>query len=103
YSPLRKTIELNNRIVVENPLAYEKGKYVMDFTDLEDKFSRGVKVMILCSPHNPVGRVWDEEELKKLAELCAEYNVIIISDEVHADFRCVKANITIGEIDAIKI
>src|SRR5699024_6356382 len=42
YSPLRKTIELNNRIVVENPLAYEKGKYVMDFTDLEDKFSRGV-------------------------------------------------------------
>ena len=102
YSPLRKTIELNNRIVVENPLAYEKGKYVMDFTDLEDKFSRGVKVMILCSPHNPVGRVWDEEELKKLAELCAEYNVLIISDEVHADFTWGKPHTTIGEMDAIK-
>src|SRR5699024_3791850 len=78
------------------------GKYVMDFTDLEDKFSRGVKVMILCSPHNPVGRVWDEEELKKLAELCAEYNVLIMSDEVHADFKWVKTHTTIGEMDAIK-
>src|SRR5699024_11153584 len=102
YSPLRKTIELNNRIVVENPLAYEKGKYVMNFTDLEDKFSRGVEVMILCTPHNTVGSVWDEEELKKVAAFCAEYNVLIISDEVHADFRCGRPHITTGEIDASK-
>lgn len=102
YGPLRRTIELNGRAVVENPLIYDNGKYEMDFTDLENHFSRGVKVMILCSPHNPVGRVWDEWELAKLAELCAAYHVLLISDEVHADFTWEKPHITLGKMDAIR-
>jgi cystathionine beta-lyase len=73
----------------------------MDFNDLESKFSNGAKVFILCSPHNPVGRVWDEAELIKLADLCVKYNVLLISDEVHADFTFSKSHIPIGKIQSI--
>jgi cystathionine beta-lyase len=57
----------------------------MDFEDLEAKLASGVKLMLLCNPHNPVGRVWSREELKKIGELCARYDVIVISDEIHSD------------------
>ena len=59
-------IEVNDREVVENPLKLAGDKYEIDFADLEKKFAEGVKLMILCSPHNPVGRVWTKEELKNL-------------------------------------
>src|SRR5699024_9512087 len=57
----------------------------MDFVDLEEKFKQGAKAFMLCSPHNPVGRVWTKEELKQLADLCIKYDVLIFSDEIHAD------------------
>lgn len=85
YPPFFSSIKDNGRIVVNNQLRQENGKYVMDFEDLEAKLGSGVKVMLLCSPHNPVGRVWSKEELRKVGELCARYNVIIISDEIHSD------------------
>lgn len=86
YSPLRFAIEVNGRRVLENRLILKDNKYFIDFVDLEQKFKRGAKAIILCSPHNPVGRVWTLEELKKLGELCVKYDVLIISDEVHGDF-----------------
>ncbi len=85
YPPFFKSIRNNGCHVVHNPLKLEKGKYVMDFEDLERKIDDRVRLLILCSPHNPVGRVWGEEELKQISEICMRYNVLIISDEIHAD------------------
>ncbi|EHQ89311.1 MalY/PatB family protein [Desulfosporosinus youngiae] len=85
YPPFFKAVKNNGREVVNSQLRVEHGRYVMDFEDLEEKFSGGVKMMILCSPHNPVGRVWEREELDRLGRLCLAYNVIVISDEIHGD------------------
>lgn len=85
YHPFFSAIEDNGRIFVNNQLRQENGRYEIDFEDLEAKLGSGVKAMILCSPHNPVGRVWSREELKRVGELCARYEVIIISDEIHSD------------------
>lgn len=86
YYPFKAKIEARNRKVVENPLQYENGRYTMDFRDLEKQLSReDVKGMILCSPHNPVGRVWTKEELCQVADIAARYDKWIISDEIHCD------------------
>ena len=69
----------------ESPLLYNGESYELDFEDIEKKFKEGVSIYILCSPHNPVGRVWKEEELKRLSSLCKQYGVLIISDEIHYD------------------
>lgn len=98
YSPLRNAIESNERKVVTNPLIYHNNTYLMDFIDLEKKFKENIKVMILCSPHNPVGRAWNRDELIKLVELCKKYGVLLISDEVHADFTWGKEHFTVGRL-----
>lgn len=85
YHPFYQMIENNNRVVVKNPLHLHNGKYEIDFADFEEKLKSGVKLFILCNPHNPVGRVWTQDELKKLGELCQKYSVKIVSDEIHAD------------------
>ena len=86
YHPFTNLIESRNRVVVNNPLRCEDGIYTMDFEDLEQKARNPMtKIMILCSPHNPVGRVWRKEELITLGQICLENNVIIISDEIHYD------------------
>ncbi|YCA43312.1 pyridoxal phosphate-dependent aminotransferase [Bacillus sp. JZ8] len=85
YTPFFNMIQQNNRKLVENPLILENGQYKMDFADLEEKFAQGAKMMILCSPHNPAGRVWTKQELQKVADLCVQYNVILLSDEIHSD------------------
>ena len=77
-------IEDNNRKVLENQLIYENGEYNIDFDDLDEKLSR-VKLMILCNPHNPVGKIWSEEDLVRIGELCKKHDVILISDEIHCD------------------
>lgn len=87
YYPFKSVIENNSRIVVNNALRFEDGKYRMDFDDLEKKAAReDVKLMILCSPHNPVGRVWEEWELRRAGDICLKYGVKVISDEIHGDF-----------------
>ncbi|SNR91562.1 cystathione beta-lyase [Anaerovirgula multivorans] len=78
-------IEDNGRHVVNNPLKFNREKYEINFDDLEKKFDSKVKLMLLCSPHNPVGRVWNQNELARLGELCIKNNVIIVSDEIHAE------------------
>jgi len=85
YHPFKKMISINDRIPVENRLLYTNGTYSMDYYDLEKLLRDGVSMLILCSPHNPVGRVWRGDELRQLAELCIKYNTLIISDEIHSD------------------
>ena len=77
-------IEENDRKVLENELIYENDEYKIDFNDLDDKLSK-VKLMILCNPHNPVGKIWSESDLARIAELCKKHDVIVISDEIHCD------------------
>ncbi len=86
YPPFRSVVNANGRRVIENPLIYENGRYRMDYEDLAKKASDPrAKLLILCSPHNPVGRVWEKEELEKLHSICAENGVIVVSDEIHFD------------------
>jgi bifunctional pyridoxal-dependent enzyme with beta-cystathionase and maltose regulon repressor activities len=77
-------VEQNGRTVLENPLVYKNGKYTMDLDDLREK-AKDAKLLLLCSPHNPVGRVWTRKELKELTDICLENDVLIISDEIHFD------------------
>ncbi|MDR0941534.1 MAG: pyridoxal phosphate-dependent aminotransferase [Bacteroidales bacterium] len=87
YYPFYSVIQENNRQLVTNPLVYVDGKYTIDFDDFEQKIiNNKVKLFILCSPHNPVGRVWTRQELERLNEICTQHNVIIVSDEIHCDF-----------------
>ena len=86
YHVFFHVIEDNNREVIENPLIYENNEYKIDFKDLEEKLANPeVTLMMLCNPHNPVGKIWSRKDLEKIASLCAKYNVIIISDEIHCD------------------
>ncbi|MDF2960486.1 MAG: Cystathionine beta-lyase [Paenibacillus sp.] len=86
YPPFFKVVKDHGRGLVTNPLRYAHGRYEMDFEDLAEKFrTTGAKMLILCSPHNPVGRVWTKDELARLEAVCAEYDAVIVSDEIHAD------------------
>jgi putative C-S lyase len=86
YYPFSMAVNLNGRTLVNNPLVLENGTYRMDYDDLEKKASDPKnKILILCSPHNPVGRVWKWEELEHLAEICNRHKVLVISDEIHFD------------------
>lgn len=86
YDAFFKVIEANGRHVVDNRLRYQDGKYTIDFADLEAKLSLPTtRVLLLCSPHNPTGRVWTTAELSAIITLCERYHVKIISDEIHMD------------------
>lgn len=85
YAPFFSMIEKNDRVVVNSPLSLVNGKYEIDFADFEEKLKEGVKLFLLCNPHNPGGRVWSEEELRKIADLCIQYDCLILSDEIHSD------------------
>ncbi len=85
YPPFYSVVRENGRQLVESPLILSEGKFSMDFASLERHFSSGIKFMIFCSPHNPVGRVWTKIELEKLAQLAVKYDVIVLSDEIWSD------------------
>lgn len=86
YYPFTNCIVNNGRHVVLNCLKFENGRYTMDYEDLDKKLANNnVKMLILCNPHNPVGRVWTKTELIKLGEICLKHKVLVISDEIHAD------------------
>lgn len=85
YPPLFKCVTANNRKVVINELKNDNGYYTMDLEDLESKITSKTKILALCSPHNPVGRVWSKDELEKLANICIKHNITIVSDEIHSD------------------
>lgn len=84
YHEFFYVIEENNRNVLENPLIYEKGEYKIDFEDLDEKLSES-KLMILCNPHNPIGKIWSKSDLARIGDLCKKHDVILISDEIHCD------------------
>ena len=85
YPPFFRVLENNNVEANLNPLIHRGDKFVMDYDSLEKSIDDKTKAIILCNPHNPVGRVWTKEELSKLGEICLKKNIIIISDEIHGD------------------
>lgn len=88
YPEFYNVVEVwEGREVVENKLLEKDGWYDIDFEDFEEKLKSGVKLFILCNPHNPIGRIWTKEELVRMGELCLKYNVPVISDEIHGDLE----------------
>ena len=86
YDIFFHSIENNGRNVLESPLAYKNGAYDIDWVDLEQKLADPqTTLMILCNPHNPVGKIWDRETLARIGDLCWEHHVIVLSDEIHCD------------------
>jgi cystathionine beta-lyase len=85
YFPFYHAVENNGRHVLRNPLRFDGGRYTMDLGDLERKIDQGGRMLILCSPHNPVGRVWTRQELEGLGRIAVERDLLIVSDEIHAD------------------
>lgn len=86
YNIFYNSIINNERKVVESKMIYKDGKYEVDYDDLAKKLSdKDAKLMIFCNPHNPIGKVWELEELKKIGNLCLKNNVLLISDEIHCD------------------
>ncbi len=87
YYPFSTVVQSNGRKLIVNELQYSNGKYSIDFDDFERKIQEnGVRMFLLCSPHNPVGRVWTAEELTQMGDICMRHNVIVVADEIHADF-----------------
>jgi len=87
YYPFADVVTLNDRKLVVSPLVFNGKKYEFDFKDFENKIKLNkVKIYILCSPHNPVSRVWTKQELLEISKICIKHNVIIVSDEIHSDF-----------------
>ena len=86
YNIFFNSIVNNGRTVLESPLKYENHEYSVDFNDLEEKLSASTTtMMILCNPHNPVGKIWNRETLQRISDLCKKHNVLVVSDEIHCD------------------
>lgn len=86
YNIFFNSIVNNHRVVLESPLEYNGSEYDINFFDLEEKLSQQkTKMLILCNPHNPIGKVWGRETLSKIGALCVKYNVLMLSDDIHCD------------------
>ena len=85
YYPFTKAVVNNGRNLVQNPLIIENGRYVMDYEGLEQAIDAKTAAIIISSPHNPVGRVWERAELERLVDICYRHGIVIISDEIHSD------------------
>lgn len=85
YFPFFESISGTGRVITENPLKLEEGRYHFDLEDLEAKIDGDTRMLILCSPHNPGGMVWKREELEALAEICLRHDILVVSDEIHSD------------------
>lgn len=86
YNMFFNSIRNNGRNILESPLVYDGCEYSIDFKDLEEKLANPqTSMMILCNPHNPVGKIWDRDTLAKIGELCARHHVVVLSDEIHCD------------------
>jgi len=86
YYPIENTIVANNRVSIDNPLVYSRGRYTINLEDFERKIAENnARMFILCNPHNPVGRVWTREELLGMGRICQKYKCVVVSDEIHCD------------------
>lgn len=87
YYPFRLMIQDNGRKMATSPLRYDNGRYTMDYEGFERQLEKtGAKLFILCNPHNPVGRAWTADELRRIGDICLRHNVLVVADEIHADF-----------------
>lgn len=100
YPPFADSVRRQDRRVLDNRLLYEEGSYSIDFADFEEK-AKEATLFLLCSPHNPTGRVWNEEELEKLIDICLAHGVVIVSDEIHADIVYEKRHRVLGTFEKI--
>jgi len=98
YPPFVSSIKHKNRVVLENKLVYDDGTYHIDFEDFEAK-AKEAKLFLLCSPHNPTSRAWSKEELERMVEICLRSDVLIVSDEIHADVVYEKVHHSIGTFE----
>ncbi len=101
YPPFAASIHKHARKVLDNTLVYEDDRYRINFTDFETK-AKEAKLFMLCSPHNPTGRVWDRDELERMIDICLENDVMIVSDEIHADIVYEKVHHTLGLFEKIQ-
>jgi len=101
YPPFASSVKRKKRQLYDNVLLYKNGKYEIDFEDLEAKIKKS-KLFLLCSPHNPTGRVWDENELNRIIEICLENKVLIVSDEIHADIVYEKTHHILGSFEKMQ-
>ncbi|GMB00525.1 PatB family C-S lyase [Pelosinus sp. IPA-1] len=85
YYPFFDVVKNNGRTLLENPLKLVNGQYEMDYDHLESLAKNGAKMLLLCSPHNPIGRVWRKDELVRLGEICLAHGIVVIADEIHSD------------------
>jgi cysteine-S-conjugate beta-lyase len=85
YYPFFWAVDLNKRVLLNNQLVRKGNQYVMDLDNLKSKIDSQTKMMLFCSPHNPVGRVWTRNELTELANVCQKHNIVMVSDEIHED------------------
>jgi cystathionine beta-lyase len=85
YYPFYDVIKMNDRVVVDNPLILADGHYSIDFERLERQAKDGAKLLLLCSPHNPGGRVWTREELERIGRICQDNGIVVVADEIHQD------------------
>lgn len=98
YAPFASSVKHKKRRVLDNTLVYEEGAYHIDYEDFEVK-AKEATLFLLCSPHNPSGRAWSKEELEKLIAICLENDVLIISDEIHADVVYEKMHHSVGSFE----
>lgn len=108
YYPFLHAVNNNNRKLIESDLVIKDGTYMMDYEDIERKIvEHDVKAFILCSPHNPAGRVWKKEELKQLFDICKKHGVYVISDEIHQDLVLGEnkhtSSLLVGDYDDIMV
>ncbi|HEY8395763.1 MAG TPA: aminotransferase class I/II-fold pyridoxal phosphate-dependent enzyme, partial [Bacilli bacterium] len=85
YNPFYEVVSTSGRELVESKLVFEEGKYKINFSEVEKRMQEGLAMIIFCNPHNPVGRVWSEEEILTLVGLAKKYKVLLLSDEIHCD------------------
>jgi cysteine-S-conjugate beta-lyase len=86
YPPFFHSVTKQKRVLIKNPLKLlDNGSYAFDIEDLKSKINEKTRLLLLCSPHNPVGRVWRREELEEILEICLEHNIVVFSDEIHSD------------------
>lgn len=98
YTPFFEMIKKNDRIVFHSPLLLNEDSYEIDFDNMENGLKSGVRLFILCNPHNPVGRVWSKSDLLKIGELCEKYDCLILSDEIHSDLIVKGKHIPVASI-----
>lgn len=101
YDPFFAAIEKSGHTIVDCPLKEEDHYYSIDFERFEKELQKGVKAVLFCNPHNPVARVWKEDEICELVRLCAKYDVYLLSDEVHSDFAFARPYTTVGKYEHV--